>query len=223
MRKILIVDDEFHIRDLIAKYAHLENYETYEAENGKVALDMCEQNEYDLVIMDIMMPELDGFSAVKELRKTSKVPVIMLSARGEEYDKLYGFDLGIDDYVTKPFSPKELIRRVNAVIARYHAADEEVLNIYQYEGLVIDYDAYTVSVDNVRVDLTKKEYDLLVMLIKNINVAVTRFKLLSTIWGISNEMDRTLDTHVKSLRKKIGKYGDLIVTIRRVGYRFETK
>ncbi len=222
-RKILIVDDEAHIRELVCKYAHLENYDTFEASNGLEAIDLVKMNDFDLIVMDIMMPELDGFSSVKEIRKISKVPVIMLSARSEEYDKLYGFDLGIDDYVTKPFSPKELMRRIQAVISRYHANEIENNNQYVYKGLKIDYDAYIVTVDDVRIELTPKEYELLVYLIKNQNIAVTRENLLNKIWGYNYyEDDRTLDTHMKSLRKKIGVYGDNIITIRRVGYRFET-
>lgn len=225
MSKLLIVDDELNIRQLVSKYAKFEGFEADEAENGLKAIEKVRNNEYDLVIMDIMMPELDGFSAVKEIRKTSKVPVIMLSARSEEYDKLYGFDLGIDDYVTKPFSPKELLMRVHAVLNRYnYAIDQQVpkTNTFELKGLKIDYDAYVVYIDNVKVDLTNKEYELLVYLIKNKNVAVKRGELLEKIWGYQYYGDdRTLDTHMKSLRKKIGKYGDYITTIRRVGYRFD--
>ena len=209
MAKLLIVDDEMHIRDLVQKYATFENYESETAENGLEAIEKVKHNEYDLVIMDIMMPELDGFSAVKEIRKISQVPVIMLSARSEEYDKLYGFDLGIDDYVTKPFSPKELMRRVNAVLARAtHKNNQESATtneVWQY-------------------NLTPKEYELLVYLIKNQNIAVRREQLLEKVWGYDYYGDdRTLDTHMKSLRKKIGEYANCIITIRRVGYRFETE
>ena len=228
MAKLLIVDDEMHIRDLVQKYATFENYESETAENGLEAIEKVKHNEYDLVIMDIMMPELDGFSAVKEIRKISQVPVIMLSARSEEYDKLYGFDLGIDDYVTKPFSPKELMRRVNAVLTRAtHKNNQESATtneVWQYENLKIDYSVHIVTINNEKIDLTPKEYELLVYLIKNQNIAVRREQLLEKVWGYDYYGDdRTLDTHMKSLRKKIGEYANCIITIRRVGYRFETE
>ena len=228
MAKLLIVDDEMHIRDLVQKYATFENYESETAENGLEAIGKVKHNEYDLVIMDIMMPELDGFSAVKEIRKISQVPVIMLSARSEEYDKLYGFDLGIDDYVTKPFSPKELMRRVNAVLARAtHKNNQESATtneVWQYKNLKIDYSAHIVTINNEKIDLTPKEYELLVYLIKNQNIAVRREQLLEKVWGYDYYGDdRTLDTHMKSLRKNIGEYANCIITIRRVGYRFETE
>ena len=228
MAKLLIVDDEMHIRDLVQKYATFENYESETAENGLEAIGKVKHNEYDLVIMDIMMPELDGFSAVKEIRKISQVPVIMLSARSEEYDKLYGFDLGIDDYVTKPFSPKELMRRVNAVLTRAtHKNNQESATtneVWQYKNLKIDYSAHIVTINNEKIDLTPKEYELLVYLIKNQNIAVRREQLLEKVWGYDYYGDdRTLDTHMKSLRKKIGEYANCIITIRRVGFRFETE
>ena len=228
MAKLLIVDDEMHIRDLVQKYATFENYESETAENGLEAIEKVKRNEYDLVIMDIMMPELDGFSAVKEIRKISQVPVIMLSARSEEYDKLYGFDLGIDDYVTKPFSPKELMRRVNAVLTRTtHKNNQESATtneVWQYKNLKIDYSAHIVTINNEKIGLTPKEYELLVYLIKNQNIAVRREQLLEKVWGYDYYGDdRTLDTHMKSLRKKIGEYANCIITIRRVGYRFETE
>ena len=228
MAKLLIVDDEMHIRDLVQKYATFVNYESETAENGLEAIEKVKHNEYDLIIMDIMMPELDGFSAVKEIRKISQVPVIMLSARSEEYDKLYGFDLGIDDYVTKPFSPKELMRRVNAVITRAtHKNNQESANtneVWKYKDLKIDYSAHVVTINNEKIDLTPKEYELLVYLIKYQNIAVRREQLLEKVWGYDYYGDdRTLDTHMKSLRKKIGEYANCIITIRRVGYRFETE
>ena len=231
MSKILIVDDEQFIRELVRKYANFEGYETEEAENGYIALQKVKvNNSFDLIIMDVMMPELDGFSAVKEIRKYSDVPVIMLSARGEEYDKLYGFELGIDDYVTKPFSPKELMMRVNAILNRYrnkvkeNKKVEEPNNTLVYETLVVDLTARLTYIDNNKVDLTLKEFELLACLLSNINVAVTRKQLLEKVWGYDFfGDDRTLDTHIKSLRKKIGRYSDNIITIRRVGYRFETK
>jgi DNA-binding response OmpR family regulator len=224
---ILIVDDEIYIRELIAKYAKHEQYETTLASNGKEALELVKENQYDVVIMDIMMPVLDGFSAVKEIRKFSSVPVIMLSARSEEYDKLYGFDLGIDDYVTKPFSPKELLMRIKAVTNRFNRAKEIEIkekSVFIYKSLNIDFSARQVFIDKQEIELTHKEYELLRLLVENVNNAVTREQLVNDIWESNiSAFDRTLDTHVKSLRKKIGIYSDNIITIRRVGYRFEIK
>lgn len=230
MYRLLVVDDEKEIRNLIEKYASFEGYEVSDAENGMKAVEMCRQNEYDLIIMDVMMPELDGFSAVAMIRKTSNTPVIMLSARGEEYDRIHGFEIGVDDYVVKPFSPRELMLRINAVISRSSAAvttsaqdgSSNGHEIYSYKGLLIDFTARTVSIDEVRVDLSPKEYDLLFYLVKNRGIALTRDNLLSDIWGYDfYGVDRTLDTHIKLLRKKLGDYASCIVTLRGVGYRFE--
>lgn len=221
--KILIVDDEAAIRLLVKKYADFEGYETDEAADGMEAVIKCRQTAYDMVIMDVMMPELDGFSAVKEIRKLSSVPVIMLSARGEEYDKIHGFELGIDDYVTKPFSGKELMMRVAAVLARStHAPEQAEREIYEAGGLKVDFTAHTVSIDGKNAEMTPKEYELLVYFIKNKGIALTREKLLSAVWGYDfYGDDRTLDTHIKLLRKSLGDYRDFIVTLRGVGYRFE--
>lgn len=223
--KLLIVDDEKQIRELIKKYALHENYEVIEAGDGLEAITIVKEKVIDLVIMDIMMPNLDGFSSVKEIRKFSQVPIIMLSARAEEYDKIYGFDLGIDDYVTKPFSPKELMLRISAVLSRYHGMSKfNEAKVYKYENLTIDYKAHIVYIDQNRIDLTNKEYELLLLLTQNANTAVTREQMVKSVWDNCIEADdRTLDTHIKSLRKKLGYYADNIVTIRRVGYRFETK
>ena len=226
MSKILIVDDELNIRELVKKYATFENFDSDTASNGLEAIEKVKNNRFDLIVMDIMMPELDGFSAVKEIRKFSDVPIIMLSARTEEYDKLYGFDLGIDDYVTKPFSPKELMMRINAIINR--ATRREIKQVlvenWSYKDLVINFNAHLVYINNEKIDLTNKEYELLIHLTKNANIAVKREQLLEKVWGSDYlKEDRTLDTHIKSLRKKLGKYADNIITIRRVGYRFETE
>ena len=224
---ILIVDDEVYIRELVSKYLKHENYETSFASNGEEAVEMVRNNNYDLVIMDIMMPVLDGFSAVKEIRKFSDIPVIMLSARSEEYDKVYGFDLGVDDYVTKPFSPKELLMRIKAVTNRFNRAKDVELKekaVFIYKTLKVDFDARRVFINELEVELTHKEYELLVLLFQNVDNAVTREKLVETVWDSSiSSDDRTLDTHIKSLRKKILEYSDNIITIRRVGYRFEVK
>ncbi len=222
MTRILITDDEAKIRSLIAKYAAHEGFETEEACNGMEAVEKCEKNTYDLVIMDIMMPELDGFSAVKEIKKTHPdMPFIMLSALGEEYDKIHGFDLGVDDYVVKPFSTKELMMRIQAILKRTKSADTNSEK-FVVDDLMIDYSARTVTIEGKRVQLSPKEYDLLTYLVKNQGIALTREQLLSNVWGYDFfGDDRTLDTHIKLLRRNLGDYAKYIVTLRGVGYRFE--
>lgn len=227
MYNILITDDEEMIRKLIRKYAEFEGHAVTDASNGMEALIQLKNNHFDIVIMDIMMPELDGFSACREIRKFSDVPIIMLSARGEEYDKINGFEIGIDDYVIKPFSPKELMLRVDAILKRSKVSERneqpknEVLSLAD-GGLVIDFTARIVYIDGQRVDMSPKEYDLFFYMLRNKNIALTRDKLLSDVWGYDFfGDDRTLDTHIKILRKSLGKYADFIVTIRGVGYRFE--
>ncbi len=220
--KLLIVDDEARIRALIAKYAAFEGFETEEAENGMQAIEMCRRQRYDLIIMDVMMPELDGFSAVREIRKTDQVPVIMLSARGEEYDRIHGFELGIDDYVVKPFSPKELMMRVSAVLRRGGEPEKKAEDTVSIGGLTVDFTARRVTVDGAEADLSPKEYDLLFYMIRNRGIALTREKLITDVWGYDFlGDDRTLDTHIKLLRRQLGPYADRITTLRGVGYRFE--
>ena len=220
--KLLIVDDESRIRTLIAKYAAFEGYETDEAANGMEAVRKCRENHYDLIIMDVMMPELDGFSAVREIRKTDNVPVIMLSARGEEYDRIHGFELGIDDYVVKPFSPKELMMRVAAVLKRGGAAEKPADEIVEIGDLKVDFTARRVFVAGTELDLSPKEYDLLFYMVRNRGIALTREKLISEVWGYDFfGDDRTLDTHIKLLRRQLGPCADKITTLRGVGYRFE--
>lgn len=222
MYKILVVDDEAKIREVIREYAEFSGYEVTEAEDGMSALGLCKLNDYDLIIMDIMMPKLDCFSACKEIKKIKDIPVIMLSARGEEYDKLFGFELGIDDYVVKPFSPKELMARINAILSRKNAATNATQGVMKFGGLEINIPARTVTVDGNKVDLTPKEYDLLFYLVENKNIALSRDKLLSDIWGYDFfGDDRTIDTHIKNLRNNLGPYRDYIVTLRGVGYKFE--
>ncbi|MBQ7702760.1 MAG: response regulator transcription factor [Firmicutes bacterium] len=222
MYKLLVVDDEPKIRELIREYAEFSNYEVTEAGDGMEAVGLVKLNDYDLIIMDIMMPRLDGFSACKEIKKLKDIPVIMLSARGEEYDKLFGFELGIDDYVVKPFSAKELMARVNAVISRRKGSAAQEQDVLKFDGLEINVPARTVSVDGRRVELTPKEYELLFYLVKNKNIALSRDKLLSDIWGYDFfGDDRTIDTHVKNLRNNLGEYRKFIVTLRGVGYKFE--
>ena len=220
--KLLIVDDEKRIRALIAKYASFEGYETDEAEDGMQAVAMCREYRYDLIIMDVMMPELDGFSAVREIRRTSRTPVIMLSARGEEYDRIHGFELGIDDYVVKPFSPRELMMRVAAVLKRSGAEKLSESETYTYEDLTVDFTARRVTLEGKDLDLSPKEYDLLFYMVKNRGIALSRQQLISDVWGYDFfGDDRTLDTHIKLLRRQLGKYADRITTLRGVGYRFE--
>ena len=225
MSKLLIVDDEFRIRELIKKYAVYEGHEVDEAENGEQAVLKCRNSTYDLIVMDIMMPVMDGFEAVARIRRFSATPIIMLSARGEEYDRLTGFENGVDDYVVKPFSPKELMMRVSAVLRRSGAASaKDDRNLFVYKGLSIDFAARVVTVDGERVQLTPREYELLFYMVNNKGLALTREQLISKVWGYDfYGDDRTLDTHIKLLRKSLGEYAPLIVTLRGVGYRFEEK
>ena len=218
--KILICDDEALIRNVIKEYLVVENYQVLEAENGIDAIEVVKNNDVDLVIMDIMMPKMDGYQAVREIKKIKDIPFIMLSARGEEFDKLVGFDMGVDDYVTKPFSPKELVARVKAVMKRVKRED----NSYVYEGLVIDDLAHEVMIDGKNVVLTPKEYDLLKYFMQNKNIAISRDTILTNIWGYDFYGDeRTVDTHVKTLRNNLGKYRDVIKTVRGMGYKFDAK
>jgi response regulators consisting of a cheY-like receiver domain and a winged-helix DNA-binding domain len=218
--KLLIVDDEELIRNVIKEYASLEGFEIDEAYDGLNAIDMVKNNDYDLIIMDIMMPKCDGYKAVEEIKKIKNIPFIMLSARNEEYDKLYGFNLGIDDYMTKPFSPKELMARIKAVTKRLSGNSTK----YVFEGLTIDDSAHEVYVDNERVDLTPKEYELLKYLIQNKNIALSRESLLDKVWGYDfYGDDRTIDTHIKTLRNNLKEYRKFIVTVRGMGYKFEYK
>lgn len=222
MYNILVVDDEEKIRELIGKYAKFEGHTVDFAVDGVEAVEKCRDHSYDLVIMDIMMPNLDGFSACREIRKTSAVPILMLSARGEEYDKINGFALGVDDYVVKPFSPKELMLRVEAIMKRSHRAEvTPEADIYRADGLEVNFTARRVYVDGTEVSLSPKEYDLLFYMIKNKDIALTRETLINKVWGYDFfGGDRTLDTHIKLLRKSLGPYNSFIVTLRGVGYRY---
>lgn len=222
MQKILIVDDEAKIIEVLKEYAEAENYEVDGAENGYDAIEKCKNNNYDLIIMDVMMPKLDGFSAVKEIRAFSSVPVIMLSARGEEDDKIRGFDLGVDDYVVKPFSPKEVMARIGAVLKRGVKKSES--DTLKFEGLIIDMTGRNVYVDGEPAMLTPKEYELLFYMAKNHGVALSREKLLQDVWGFDFfGDDRTVDTHVKMLRANLKQYRKFIVTLRGMGYKFDEK
>ncbi len=223
MPHILVVDDEDKIREVIREYAEFENYTVDEATDGMEAVSMCRNHAYDAVVLDVMMPKLDGFSACKEIKKVCSVPVLMLSARSEEYDKLFGFELGIDDYVVKPFSPKELMARLNVLITRNKkSTSEKDREILKFSGLEIDILARNVYVDGVKAEMTPKEYDLLFYLVKNINIGLSRDKILSEVWGYDfYGDDRTVDTHIKMLRNSLGNYRDYIVTLRGLGYKFE--
>ena len=226
MAKLLIVDDEINIRNLIVKYAKYENYETLEAGDGMMAVTLCKDEKPDLVIMDIMMPEMDGFTASREIKRFSDVPIILLSARGEEYDRINGFEIGVDDYVVKPFSPKELMLRIAAILRRLDHSKQnsaEKSDVFHLEQLEVNFTSRIVKIEGKRIDMSPKEYDLFFYMIRNANIALTREKLICEIWGYDfYGDDRTLDTHIKLLRRSLGDYGKYIVTLRGVGYRFET-
>lgn len=222
MYKILVADDEQKIREVIKEYAEYEGHTVYEAVDGMQAVDMAKEQDFDIIIMDVMMPRLDGFSACKEIRKFKNTPILMLSARTEEYDKLFGFEMGVDDYVVKPFSPKEVLARINAIIKRNKSENEPVGETVKFEGLEINFTARDVFIDGEKANLTPKEYDLLFYLVKNKNIALTRNKLLEEVWGYDFfGDDRTIDTHIKMLRNNLGPYRKFIVTLRGMGYKFQ--
>ena len=218
--KVLIVDDEEMIRGVLKEYVEFEGGTAYEAADGMQAVRLCRDNDFDIILMDVMMPRLDGFSAVKEIKKIKNIPVIMLSARGEEYDKLFGFEIGVDDYVTKPFSPKEVMARVHAVLKR--GAQENANDVVTFEGLTVDMVGRNVLVDGEKAELTPKEYEILFYFVKNKGIALTREKLLMDVWGFDfYGDDRTVDTHIKMLRSNLKQYRKFIVTLRGLGYKFE--
>ena len=219
MATILIVDDEERIREVVKEYCLMEKYDVIEASDGLEALEMVKNNDIDLIVLDVMMPKLDGLSAFSKIKEIKKIPTIILSARSEEYDKLVGFELGVDDYVTKPFSPKELIARIKVILKRKNGDDS-----FNYKDLKIDFLGHAVYIKDKELKLTPKEYDLLVYFVKNQNVALSREQLLSKIWDYDfYGEDRTVDTHVKMLRNNLGKYRNLIVTVRGMGYKFVAK
>ncbi len=221
MYRILVVDDEEKIREVIREYGEFEGYHVTEAVDGMDAVNICREKDFDIIIMDAMMPKLDGFSAVKEIKKTKDIPVLMLSARGEEYDKLFGFEIGVDDYVVKPFSPKEVMARIKVIINR-HKSKTKTNKRLVFKGVEIDLDGRDVYVDGQKVDMTPKEYDLLVYMAENKNIALSREKLLDEVWGYDFfGDDRRVDTHIKMLRSSLGEYRKYIVTIRSIGYKFE--
>lgn len=232
MARVLIVDDELGIRQIVRKYGEFEGFSMCEAGNGEEALKICREEKPDVVILDVMLPKKDGFSVLRELRSFSSCPVIMLSARGEEYDRLKGFELGAVDYVVKPFSARELMMRVKVAVSRTAAAPGDAGKSnesidhegYRFQGLIVDYVSRKMIVDGEEKDLTHKEYELLVYLIANKNIALTRTQILSAVWGYDYYGDdRTLDTHIKMLRSCLGPYRDMITTLRGVGYRFDEK
>lgn len=218
--KILVVDDEPLIREVIKEYCELEEYNVVEANNGLEALEIVKKEEIDIIVLDIMMPKLDGFSTLKKIKEIKNTPVILLSARKEEFDKLMGFELGSDDYLTKPFSPKELIARIKAITKR----SKNEIEVFKYEDLILDFKGHTLIIDDQEVKLTPKEYELLTYFIKNQNQALSREQLLNKLWGYDfYGDDRTIDTHIKMLRNNLGKYRNLIITVRGMGYKFEIK
>lgn len=218
--KILVVDDEVRMRKLLRDFLSTSGYEVVEAENGQKALEVFNINaDINLIILDVMMPVLDGWSTLREIRKTSKVPVIMLTARGEERDELFGFELGVDEYISKPFSPKILVARVDALLKRCYPTSDLVTS---YDGIVIDTDAHIVTIDGQNADLSMKEFELLKFLIDNKGSALSREKILNHVWNYDYYGDsRTIDSHIKKIRKKLGKKGEHIQTIRGLGYKFE--
>ncbi len=223
MDKVLVVDDEEKIRRIIRKYAEFEDYFVEEAADGEEALKMALQQDFDVIVLDVMMPGLDGFLTCQKIREKRNVPVIMLSARGEEYDKLHGFEMGIDDYVVKPFSPRELMMRIRVVINRNRTrSEDDGHKMFQKDGLEVDFTGRVVTVDGQRINMSPKEYELLFYLVRNRNIALGRQKLIEEVWGYDYDGDdRTLDTHIKLLRSSLGPYRKLLVTLRGVGYKFE--
>lgn len=215
--KILIIDDEKLIRDVICEYCHNEGYATVEAEDGYDALSKLKENDVDAIVLDIMMPKMDGYTFFREMRQEYHIPTIVVSARSDEYDKLIGFDLGIDDYLTKPFSPKELIARIKAITKRY----KNEIDVFTYKNLKVDFKAHALYIKDKEIKITLKEYDLLKYFIHNPNIAISREELLNKIWGYDfYGDDRTVDTHIKMLRANLGEYRDLIITVRGIGYKF---
>ena len=215
---VLIIDDEELIRNVVREYCLNEGYKVYEASNGIEGLNALENNDIDIIVLDIMMPKMDGYTFFSKMKEKYSIPTIVLSARSEEYDKLFGFSIGIDDYLTKPFSPKELIARIKAILKRTKVSDEE---IFTYKGIKVDFKGRVLYIDDKIVDITPKEFDILSYFIKNPNTAISREQLLNKVWGYDYFGDeRTIDTHIKILRNNMGKYRDLIVTVRSIGYKF---
>ncbi len=224
MAKLLIVDDEPDIAVLIKRYAQREGYDVKSVDDGSKAIELCREEDFDVIVMDVMMPDTDGFTACRKIHEFKDIPVLMLSARGTEYDKLFGFEVGVDDYVTKPFSPKELMARIKVILRRNESKQARNNDTIKIDGLVIDLPGHTVTVDGEKTDLTAKEYGILVYLVKNKGIVLSRDQILSEVWGYDYfGEDRTVDWQIKLLRNKLGKYRDRIQTIRGAGYKFEDK
>ena len=225
MPRILVVDDEPDICQMIRRYAEHDGYETVGVSDGTEAVAICRDEDFDIIIMDVMMPDMDGYAACRKIRENKDIPVLMLSARGEEYDKLFGFEVGIDDYVTKPFSPKELMARINVIIKRHtggSAGTDRQNAVLKFEGIEIDTLGHVLYADGEKVELTAKEYDLLIYLVNNKGIVLSRDKILSAVWGYDYfGEDRTVDWQIKLLRSKLGRYRGLIHTVRGVGYKFD--
>lgn len=218
--KLLVIDDEADLREIIVEYAKYENYEILEAEDGLKGIELVKQYDFDLIILDVMMPKIDGFTTAKEIKKIKDIPIIMLSARSEEYDKLYGYEVGVVDYVTKPFSPRELMAKIKVATRKKDNIGEK----YTFSNIVVETELRRITIDEKIVEFTLKEYDTLVYLIKNKGIVLSRNQILNKIWGYEYfGIDRTVDTHIKLIRNKLGKYKDHIKTLRGVGYKFEEK
>ena len=223
MPRILIVDDEPNIVTLISRYAQRESYEVTTVSDGRQAIEACKAEDFDLIVMDVMMPDTDGFTACKKIKEFKDIPVIMLSARGTEFDKLFGFEVGVDDYVTKPFSPIELMARIKVILSHKKVPEvSDAAGSVSAGGIVIDTLGMTVTVDGEKADLTAKEYSLLLLLVQNKGVVLSRDRILNEVWGYDSfGVDRTVDWQIKLLRSKLGQYRDCIRTVRGVGYKFE--
>lgn len=218
--KLLVIDDDIDLREIIVEYAKYENYEILEAEDGIKGIELIKENDFDLIIVDVMMPKIDGFTTVKEIKKIKDIPIIMLSARSEEYDKLYGYEIGIVDYMTKPFSPRELMAKIKVATRK----NENLNSKYMFSNVVIDTNSRKVMVDDNVVEFTLKEYDVLLYLVKNKGIVLSREQILNGVWGYEYYgVDRTVDTHIKLIRNKLDKYKDHIKTLRGVGYKFDEK
>ena len=220
---ILVVDDESRMRKLVKDFLVQKDFKVIEAENGEVAINIFEEkkDKIGLILLDVMMPKLDGWSVLRQIRQESNVPIIMLTARGEEQDELFGFELGVDEYISKPFSPKILVARVQALLNRTKIRKE---NKTDYSGIIVDYDGRTVTVDGKDVEMSLREYELLTYLLENEDIALSREKILNNVWNYDYYGDsRTIDSHIKKIRHKLGKKGRYIKTIRGIGYKFETK
>ncbi|HPW41390.1 MAG TPA: response regulator transcription factor [Bacillota bacterium] len=224
--RILLVEDENRIREMVKEYLENEGFVIDEAADGAEALDKFGNSEYDMLVLDVMIPKVDGWSVCREIRRASSIPILMLTARGEEYDKLFGFELGVDDYIVKPFSPKELVARIKAVLRRSSNSGSNAYSaeLFEYKGLLVNMSSRKVTIDERNIDMTPREFDLMSFFIKNRDRVFTREQLLNKVWGYEFGGDyRTVDTHIKMLRESLGEYRNLLVTVWGVGYKFEAE